>query len=133
MLPAKMRGPDDRRRVVDVRDDVLDLLGGVTELHECPRDRLVHDRHRSATDELLGLDQSEIGFDAGGVAVHEQTDRPGRGEHARLRVANSVTLPELDCFVPCGLRGGEQFGRDRLLVDVCCLGSVHLEHPEHRL
>ena len=62
----------------------------VAELCERPRDRLVDDRHRPATDELLRLHEPEVGLDAGGVAVHEQADGPGRGEHARLGVAHAV-------------------------------------------
>src|SRR3954463_15523885 len=47
--------PDDRRVLVDVRLDLLDLLVGVAEGSQRHRDRSVDDRHLPAADELLEL------------------------------------------------------------------------------
>ena len=44
----------------------------------------------------------EVGLDAGGVAIHDQTDRAGRGDHGRLGVAVAMLLAELDGAVPGG-------------------------------
>ena len=57
-------------------------VGVVAELAERARHRLVHELHRAAADELLRLDERELGLDAGGVAVHHQPDRAGGREHA---------------------------------------------------
>src|SRR5256885_12086543 len=43
--------------------------------------------------------QREIGLDARRVAVHEQADRPRRGQYGGLRVAESVDLAEGDDVV----------------------------------
>ena len=43
--------------LVDVRDDLLDLLIAVAERLECERNRAVDDRHLSAADQLLELDE----------------------------------------------------------------------------
>ena len=99
---------DDRGVLVDVRLDLLDLLVGVAERLERQRDRAVDDRHRAAADELLELDEREVGLDAGRVAVHEERDRPRRREHRRLRVAVAERLAELDGLLPRAPRGVEQ-------------------------
>ena len=86
--------------LVDVGLDLLDLLVGVAERAQRHRDRAVDDRHLAAADELLELDEREVGLDAGRVAVHEERDRPRRREHRRLRVAVAVDLAELDGLLP---------------------------------
>jgi hypothetical protein len=84
----------------DVLDDRLDRLLGVAEVLQRPRHRLVDDLHRAAADQLLELDQREVGLDAGGVAVHHEADGAGRREQRRLGVAEAVLLAELDDLVP---------------------------------
>ena len=66
---------DDRRVLVDVRLDLLDLRLRVAERLERSRHGAVDDRHVSAADQLLELDQREVGLDARGVAVHQERDR----------------------------------------------------------
>ena len=133
VLGRQVRGADDRLVLVDVGDDLVDLVGRVAQPGERPGHRLVDDRHRAAADQLLGLDQAEVGLDAGGVAVHEQADGPGRGQHAGLRVAHAVLLAELDGQVPGLLGGRQQVGRHQLLVDVGHRVAVHPQHVGHRL
>ena len=87
--------------------------GVVAEPAQRPRDRLVDDRHRAAADQLLHLDEAEVGLDAGRVAVHHQADRAGRREHAGLAVAHAVLLAVADGGLPRLLAGGEQLGRHR--------------------
>ena len=94
VLRLQARGVDDVTLVGDELDDRLARLGGVAELLQRPRDRQVDDLHRAAADELLELDQREVGLDARRVAVHHEADRPGRGEDRRLRVAVAVLLPD---------------------------------------
>ncbi len=107
--------------------------GAVAQLGQRPGHRLVDDRHRAAAHQLLGLDQPEVGLDAGGVAVHEQADGAGRRQHARLRVAHAVGLGQLDRLVPGLLGRREQLGRHEVLVDAGRLGLVHAQDVEHRL
>ena len=131
VLGGQVRRADDRHVLVDVGDDVLDLLGAVAELGQRPGHRLVDDRHRAAADQLLRLDQPEVGLDPGGVAVHQQADgvvadeavgdigdvvghRQVVGELlvAQLRGRDAVVeeaeeVPELGVSGPF-----EQFGRD---------------------
>src|SRR4030067_641519 len=90
---AEARVPE--RLAIDVRRAVeaagadrvaRDLLDGgmvVAEVPERHRHRLVHDLEEPAARALLELHQREIGLDPGGVAVHEQADGTGRGQHGR--------------------------------------------------
>ncbi len=74
VLGSQVRRADDRHVLVDVRHDVLGLFGPVAQLGQRARHRLVDDRHRPAADELLRLDEPEVGLDARRVAVHQQAD-----------------------------------------------------------
>ncbi len=124
---------DDRHVLVDVGDDVVDLVRAVAELGQRPWHRLVDDRHRAAADQLLRLDEAQIGLHSRGVAVHEQADGPRRRQHRGLRVAHAVGLGQVDRLVPGLLRRREQLGGHDVLVDACRLRLVHAQHVEHRL
>ncbi len=101
-----------KRRVVDagrVREravadrigfDLGDIAFAVAERAERLRHRLVDDLEVAAAGELLELHEREVGLDAGGVAIHDQTDRAGRRDHGGLRVAEAVLLAELERAVP---------------------------------
>ena len=110
VLRGQLGRADDRRVLVDVRLDLLDLLVGVAQRPQRHRDRAVDDRHLPAADELLELHEREVGLDAGGVAVHEERDRPRRREHRRLRVAVAVGLAQRHRVLPRRARGVEQRG-----------------------
>ena len=84
----------------------------VAEPTELARHRLVDDGHRTAADQLLGLDQTEVGVDAGGVGVEHEADGAGRREHRGLRVAYAVTVGVADGALPCVGGGVDQFGTD---------------------
>ena len=109
VLGLQTGGVDHIAVVGDVGDDRLDLLLLVAQAAQGLRHGAVDDLHRAAADELLELDQGEVGLEAGGVAGHRETDGAGRGDDRRLGVAETVLLAEADHVLP-GLRGG---GPDR--------------------
>ena len=110
------RGMVDRRRVGERRpadgvgDHVLDRLVVVAERPERARHGLVDDLEIAAAGELLELDQGEVGLDAGGVAVHDEADRAGRGDDRDLRVAKPMHLAERQRRAPGGPRRFAQGG-----------------------
>ncbi len=106
VLGLQARRVDDVAVLGDVGDDRLDLLVLVAEALEGARDGAVDDLHRAAADELLELDQGEVGLDAGGVAVHHQADGAGRGEHRGLGVAETVLRADAHHVLP-GPVGGQ--------------------------
>jgi hypothetical protein len=93
-----------------VRDDLVDLGLAVAEGLERLRHHAVDDLEVAAAGELLELDQREIGLDAGGVAIHHQADRAGRGDDRRLRVAIAVRGAELERLVPRRARMRHEVG-----------------------
>jgi hypothetical protein len=99
---------DDRAVLVDMRLDLLDLRVGVAERPQRHRHGAVDDRHRPAADELLVLDEREVGLDARRVAIHEEGDRAGGCGDAALCVAVAVDLAECDRLVPRLTRRGEE-------------------------
>ena len=52
----------------------------------------VDDLQHAAAGEQFVFHQRDVGFDAGGVAVHQEGDGAGRREHGDLRVAVAVLL-----------------------------------------
>ncbi len=130
VLGLEIGGPFDRVFLVDVVDDRGDLRRAVAEGIEGLGHGLVDDLHHPAAGQLLVFDQGDVGLDAGRVAVHHEADRPGRGEHRGLGVAEAVT-PALDQhFVP-DLAGGD-LEILRAAVDVVHVVPVHFHDVEHR-
>ena len=127
---------------VDVADDGVHLVVVVAELEERGGHGVVDDLDHAAADQLLVLDQREIGLDAGRVAVHHEADGAGGREHGDLRVAIAVLLAVRERLVPAvaagldegvELRDGERLGTSLRLADVVDLGAVHADDVEERL
>ena len=78
----------------------FDLGLGVAELAEGGGDGVVDDLDHAAADELLVLDEGEVGLDAGGVAVHHEADGAGGGEDGDLGVAVAVLFAVGEGAVP---------------------------------
>ena len=74
------------------------LLRRVAQLDQRLRNGIVHDLDHTAADQLLVFHQREVRLDAGGVAIHHETDGAGGREHRGLRVAVSRPSPQ---FVGC--------------------------------
>ena len=129
VLRGEIRRPDDRPVLVDVGDDLLDLLVVVAERLERERNRAIDDRHLPAADELLELDEREVRFHPGRVAIHQERNRPRRCKASGLGVAVAGHLTGRDRVVPfgscCREKRGVRTGRvgDRV-------GRVAM-HPHH--
>src|SRR5438270_719544 len=106
------------------------LRVGVAELEEGGGHGLVDDLDHAAADQLLVLDQGEVGLDAGGVAIHHEADGAGGREHSDLRVAVSELLAVSERFVPALLAGFVNGGWDICLVDVVDAGAMHADDVE---
>src|SRR5205814_2963119 len=91
------------------------------------------DLQHAAADQLLVLDQGDVRLDAGGVAVHHESDRPGGGDHGRLRVAVAIEVAQLAGFVPGVSCGAQQRQRNMRRVDVVDRASVLVHDAQHRL
>ena len=104
----------DRRRLPQrsvahrIGDDFLDLGRAIAQHVQRRRHRLVDDLEIAATGQLLEFHQREIRLDSGGIAIHHQTDRAGRCDHADLRVAITMRLAQLQRLVPRACRQRDQ-------------------------
>ena len=85
---------------VDVANDGVDLVVGIAELEERGGHGVIDDLDHAAADQLLVLDESEIGFDAGGIAIHHEADGAGRREDGDLRIAVAMLLAMGESLVP---------------------------------
>ncbi len=99
----------------------------VAEVRQGARHGLVDDLHRAAADQLLELDQRQVGLHAGGVAVHHQADGAGRSQQAGLGIPVTVGLAEPQALVPGAVGGGQDLGiapgrRDHLAAGGGMLG-----------
>ena len=106
MIDARRMG--ERRPADRIGDDVADLLLVVAERAQGLGHGAVDDLEIAAAGELLELDQREVGLDAGGVAIHDQTDGAGRRDHRDLGVAIAVLFAEGQGVAPGGARGGAE-------------------------
>ena len=98
-------------------DNLIDFLRAVTQLLQRLGYALVDDLEIAAAGQFLELDKGEVGLDAGGVAIHYQTDGSGGCDYRDLRVSIAVFLPQLDSPVG-GVSGSlQQVGRAFIGVD----------------
>src|SRR6185437_9336963 len=84
--------------------DVGDLLLVIAERAQSLGHGAVDDLEIAPARELLELDQSEVGLDAGRVAIHDEADRASRRDHRNLRVAIAMSLAESERVAPGGAR-----------------------------
>ena len=80
--------------------DILDLRVRIAKRLQRCGDGAVDDFEHPAASELLEFDEREIGFDAGRIAIHDETDRAGRRHHGHLRIAEAVNGAEFIGLVP---------------------------------
>ncbi len=93
-------------------------------------DGLDGDGHQATAGKGLVSDEADGGFDAGGVAVHEEADGASGREHGDLGVAVAVALAEVGGFFPCfGCEFGECFGR--VGVEGFGVALVQVDHGLH--
>ncbi len=127
---------------VDEGDDGVDFSVGVAELEERGGHGVVDDLDHAAADELLVLDEGEVGLDAGGVAVHHEADGSGGSEDGHLGVAVAVLLTAGERAGPGVFAGGDELvklgsdeglGGGLRLADVVDLGAVHADDVEEGL
>src|SRR5690606_3277709 len=87
-----------------VVDDAFRFKPGIAELLQRFGHRAVDDLEIAAARQLLEFDEGEIRLDPGGVAIHDEADRAGRGDDRDLRVAIAVLLAQLERRIPGALR-----------------------------
>ena len=75
-----------------ITDDLLDLGLVIAQRTERLGHRLVDDLEVAAAGQLLELHQREVGFDAGGIAVHDEADGAGGRDDRRLGHCDSHAL-----------------------------------------
>ena len=114
-------------------DNLFDLLGVVAEALEGGRYGVVDDLQHAAADKLLVLDESDVGLDAGGVAIHHEGDRAGRREDGDLRVAIAVLLAEGVGLVPDLAGGVGEIGRQRADVEAVGAAAMLVDDAQERL
>src|SRR3954447_17506777 len=92
MFGLQMRSAFNRAGRIDMRDNLLNLLRRVSKLDQGRWNRLIYDLDDAAANQLFILHQCEIGLYAGCVAIHHESDGPGRSNHGCLRVSVPADL-----------------------------------------
>ena len=132
MLVPHVRRTFDRVVLVNEPLDLLHLRGAVAQRPQTVGHRPVDDLHRTATRQLLVLDQRNVRLDAGRVAVHHEADGAGGGQDGGLRIAEAMLPAGGQDLVPQSARGILEILRAGV-IDVLDRIPVHLHHAEHRL
>ena len=128
-----MRCAFDRVVLVDVLHDLVDLLLLVSQALEGGGNGLIDDLQHAAPDQLLVLDQGDVGLDPRGVAIHHESDRARRSEHGNLRVAVAELLSLGVGLVPHARGRISQIGGERAGVDSIRGAPMLVDHAQERL
>ena len=131
MLFFKVRCAFDGLVLVDVLDDVVDLGFAVLQTSQGFRDCLVDNLQQPAADELLILDQGNIRFHAGGVAIHHESDGPRRGQYCYLRVLVAIALTLNQRVVPGSLSSVVEVRGEIVGVQLSCSHSMFANDSQH--
>ena len=118
---------------INMRDDEFHFLGCIAEFDERGRNSVVDDLDDAAANQLLVFDESEIGLNAGGVAIHHEPDGAGGRDDGGLRVAITGALAEFVGVAPTLIGGAEESGRNALSIHAVNRFPVHADHIEKRL
>src|SRR5690348_15985258 len=81
MLCLEMRRILNCAGCIDVRNDLFSLFGGIAELNQSLRNGVVDNLDHATTYQFLILDQSQVWFNPGSVAIHHETDRSRRRQY----------------------------------------------------
>ncbi len=131
VLVPEMGRALDGVMLVDVADDLLHLFRRVAQAFQGGRNGLVDDLEHAAAHQVLVLDQGDIRFDAGGVAIHHEADGSRGGEDGHLGVAEAVLFSEGISLVPDAQGLGAQ-GRGRVFgADLPGGLAVHADDVQH--
>ena len=85
----------------------------------------------AAAGELFEFDQSEVGFDTGGVTVHQKANGSGGCYHRGLSVAIAVFFAQFNRQVPIFPGGPMQIARAGVGIDIVSGAPVHVHYVEH--
>ena len=91
----------------------------------------VDDLKNTATGELLVLDQSDVWFDPGGVAIHHEANSSGRSQNGCLSIAEPVLATGFQNAIPYFSSGILEVLRTGV-VDLLDRVAMHLHDPHHR-
>ena len=129
-----------------ITDDLLDLGLVIAQGAERLGHGLVDDLEVAAAGQLLEFYQREVGFDAGGIAVHDEADCAGGRDDRRLGIAIAMRFAQRDREVPGLARGRGQrlvleagivewngCGADVLVAHGGAIGGAAMvaHHPQH--
>ena len=116
---------------VNILNNISDLCIAVAEAAQGHRDGPVDNLEHATAGQQLVFHQRDIGLHTGGVAIHHECNRTGRGEHGHLGIAIAIAAAQLDGFIAAALRGStEIIGAAR--VNPLHRIAVHFHHVEHR-
>ena len=82
----------NRVEFLNVGDDGGGCRFAVVQAPQSVRHAAIHDLQHAATSEQFVFHERDVGFDAGGVAIHEEGDGASRREHGDLGVAVAMLL-----------------------------------------
>ena len=125
MLPAEFICRFDGLVIVDSVADVFDVIGTVAESFQGHRYGSVDDLEHAAAGEEFVFDQSDIGLDPGGVAVHHEADGSCGGKDGSLSISESVMGTCVERFVPDVLCGIKDVVRAVYFGDIVDMLPVH--------
>ncbi len=118
---------------VHVVSDGFALAFVVTKTLQRLVDRVVDDLDGSAAHQPFVLDERNVGLDAGGVAIHHETDGARGRQHASLGVAEAVLSPQTNRVVPRLTGCGRQILGHKSSIDLVYVVAMLLHHGQKGL
>ena len=93
---------------------------------------MVDDFEHAAAGEEFVFDQCDFRFDAGGIAIHQESNRAGGGQHGHLGVAVAVGAAQFESALPFQAGGLFDVGGTGFVLDLVDGGLMLVHDGEHR-
>ncbi len=116
---------------LDVGEDVGDFRFRVSEILQCRGDGLVDNFQHTSAGQQFVFHQGDVGFDSGGITVHQETDRAGGRKQGDLGVAVAELFAFFEGGIPGFAGGGGDVGKAGFGCQVIQFRPVVFDDLEH--
>ncbi len=116
-IPVDVRSGLKASRAHAIFDDILDLIGFVTQPAKRTGNRLVDNLEITAPCQFFIFDECVVRFNACGIAIHQQSDRTRWRNTSGLGITESVAFSQCQCIRPFLLGRIEEIGGAMFRMD----------------
>ena len=131
MIILNVRGAFNRVVFVNILNNISDLRIAVAEAAQGHRNGPIHNLEHATAGQQFVFYECDVGFHASCVAIHHESNCPGRCEHGDLGIAVAIAASQLNRLITAALRGSSEIIGAARMNPFHCI-AMHFYHIQHR-